>query len=427
MQNGTVVRFEDVSKIYRLGKRRGDTLKETILSSYRRSKGERFAALDGVTFEVNPGEVLGLIGDNGSGKSTILKMVAGITSPTTGLLEVRGRVSALLEVGAGFHPEMTGRENIFLSGAVLGIDESELRERFDDIVAFAELEEFIDTPVKFYSSGMYMRLGFSIAMNVDPDILLVDEVFSVGDNFFQHKCREHMKRVHASGTTILFVSHDLTMIQVLCSRVVYLDHGRILLDGHPSDAVLEYQKRIQQKELRDTPTTADLPRGFMNRGGTQEARITDVRFLDRDGNSKQAFEPAEQVTIAVDIENFELDRPATLNFTFFDSDRMQVTSFASRDDGFVLSNLPHRGTIRIAIPDLAFLPGVYFLSIGLFDVDTDFYGPFFRRKIVDLHSFRYSLTVRRENLNWHASGCVHLHRKWILESEGEILQQTELL
>jgi ABC-type polysaccharide/polyol phosphate transport system ATPase subunit len=426
MQNSVAVRFEDVSKIYRLGKRRGDTLKETILSSYRRSKGERFAALDRVSFDVTQGEVLGLIGDNGSGKSTILKMVAGITRPTTGRLVTRGRVSALLEVGAGFHPEMTGRENIFLSGAVLGIDENELRERYDDIVAFAELEEFMDTPVKYYSSGMYMRLGFSIAMNVDPDVLLVDEVFAVGDNFFQHKCREYMKRVQESGKTILFVSHDLIMIQLLCSRVILLDHGRIVMDGHPADAVFEYQKRIQEKEIAETGSGFEPSRGFHNRSGTQEACITGIRFLDRDGKPREAFDPGESMTINLDFENFEMDRPATLNFSIRDSDRREIFSTTSRDEGFVIEKLPRRGVLSIRILDLTLMPGVYFLSVGLFDADTDFFAPLPREKIIDIHAFYHSFTVRRRNLKWQAGGIAYLHRQWKLESEGRILLESEV-
>jgi len=426
MQDGTAIRFDNVSKIYRLGKRRGDTLKEAILSSYSRSKGERFAALDKVSFEVTGGEALGLIGDNGSGKSTILKMVAGITQPTTGKLFTRGRISALLEVGAGFHPDMTGRENIFLSGAVLGIEVKELRERFDDIVDFAGLEEFIDTPVKFYSSGMYMRLGFSIAMNVDPDVLLIDEVFAVGDNVFQHKCREYMKRVQGSGKTILFVSHDLIMIQLLCSRVILLDHGRVVMDGHPADAVFEYQKRIHEKETGTGMAGLEPSRGFHNRGGTQEARITRIRFFDGDGNPRDTFDPSEPMTISMEFENLELDRPVTVNFSIRDMDRREIFSVSSRDDGFVIEALPRRGTITVHLPDLALMPGVYMISVGVFDVDTDFFAPLPRDKIIDLHAYSYSFTVRRRDLRWQAGGIVYFHRQWKLESEEGTLLETDM-
>lgn len=418
MQDDVVVGFDRVTKVYRLGRRRQDTLKETILSSYRRAKGERFFALDTVSFQVRRGEILGIIGDNGSGKSTILKMAAGITRPTSGRLTVSGRVSALLEVGAGFHPEMTGRENIFLSGAILGIPEDELKRRYDRIVAFAELEEFIDTPVKFYSSGMYMRLGFSIAMNVDPDILLVDEVLSVGDSFFQHRCREHMQQVRRSGKTILLVSHDLIMIQLLCSRALFLDHGRVVMEGHPSDAVFEYQKHVQSRQLEATTSRSAVAQGFHNRDGTQEVSITGVRFLDREGREQDQYELCDPLTVAVDFRNYGLRRPATLNISYWDKDRNLLFTSTSRDDGFVIENLPERGTISMSIPEMLLMPGIYFVSVGLFDADTDFFAPDIRDHVIDMHSFRYSFMVRRRERAGKLAGFVYLHRSWKLEAGG---------
>jgi len=421
MDDEVLVRFDRVSKVYRLGRRRRETLKETILSSYRRARGQRFFALDNVSFEVRNGEILGIMGDNGSGKSTVLKMVAGITTPTSGRIETRGRIAALLEVGAGFHPDMTGRENIFLSGAVLGIPEDELKRRCDDIIAFAELEEFIDTPVKFYSSGMYLRLGFSIAMNVNPDILLVDEVLSVGDNFFQHRCREHMKRVRESGKTVLFVSHDLQSLQLICSRALCLDHGRIVMEGHPSDAVHQYQKHVQERQLQATQTRSTLPGGFFNRDGTQEVSITGVRFLNSAGVEQDQFELCDPISIAMDFRNFGLDRPATVNASIFDKDRTLLFTTTSRDDGVVLENLPEHGTITLTLPEVLIMPGVYFVSVGLFDAETDFFAPDVRDHVIDLRSYGFSFMVRRRARAGKLGGVVYLHRRWKVESDGRVL------
>jgi ABC-type polysaccharide/polyol phosphate transport system ATPase subunit len=424
MHNEIAIEFANVSKVYRLGKRRGDTLKETILSSYRRAKGEQFFALDNVSFEVRRGEILGLIGDNGSGKSTVLKMAAGISEPTSGDVAIHGRVAALLEVGAGFHPEMTGRENIYLSGAVLGIPEAELKERFDAIVSFAELEEFIDTPVKFYSSGMYMRLGFSVAMNVDPDILLVDEVLSVGDNIFQHKCREHIESIRKSGKTVLFVSHDLITVQLICTRVLLLDHGRIVMEGHPSDAALEYEKHIQARQLETTRTRTSYSRGFFNRDGTQEVCITGVRFLDSEGKERDHFDLCEPVTVAVDFQNHSLDRPATVNVSIFAKDRTRMFDSSSRNDGLVLENLPERGTITLTIPEMLLMPGLFFVSVGFYDRDTDFFAPDIRDHVIDAHSFRHSFAVRRRARAGKMGGVVYFHRRWKLEAGGQVISEA---
>jgi lipopolysaccharide transport system ATP-binding protein len=210
------------------------------LSVFRRSKGETFWALEDVSLEVREGEVLGLIGRNGAGKTTLLKILSRITKPTTGWAEIRGRVGSLLEVGTGFHPELTGRENTFLSGAILGMGKSEIRRKFDEIVSFAELEQFIDTPVKHYSSGMYVRLAFAVAAHLEPEILFVDEVLAVGDAAFQKKCLGKMGSVSRQGRTIVFVSHNMTALQKLCTRVVWLNDGKVIETGDPRNVVDHY-------------------------------------------------------------------------------------------------------------------------------------------------------------------------------------------
>jgi lipopolysaccharide transport system ATP-binding protein len=211
-----------------------------------------FWALEDVSFEVRRGEALGLIGSNGAGKSTILKLLSGIMRPTRGTITVNGRISALIEVGAGFHPDLTGRENVFLNGSILGMTKWEIQRKFDDIVAFAGLEDFIDTPVKRYSSGMYARLGFAVAAHVEPDLLIVDEVLSVGDYLFQQKCVDRMTSILAGGTTVLFVSHNLHAVSELCSRSVLLERGRMLANGPTDEVIRQYVARAQQQRTDDS-------------------------------------------------------------------------------------------------------------------------------------------------------------------------------
>ena len=244
---------ENLGKRYQIGTRQHyqtfrDTLAKWASAPYRRLRGqsvakpkqESFWALKDVTFEVKPGEVIGIIGRNGAGKSTLLKILSRITEPTNGHVRIRGRVGSLLEVGTGFHPELTGRENVFLNGAILGMGKVEIKRKFDEIVAFAEIDQFLDTPVKHYSSGMYMRLAFAVAANLEPEILVVDEVLAVGDSAFQKKCLGKMSDVAAAGRTVLFVSHSLVSVNALCTRAILLHQGNVLKDGNAPDVVGEY-------------------------------------------------------------------------------------------------------------------------------------------------------------------------------------------
>ena len=231
-----MVRVEHVSKRFSL--RHDRSLKELVFSALQRKKlADTFMALDDVDLTVHAGETVGLIGFNGSGKSTLLKTISGVLFPDSGRVLLRGRVAGLIEVGAGFHPDLSGRENVFLNGAILGMSRAQLEERFDDIVAFSEIEEFIDTEVKYYSSGMFLRLAFAVAVHTDPDIFLVDEILSVGDEPFQKKCLERIRELQAAGRTMIVVSHELEMLERLCTRIVVLRKGRTVFDGDPAEAV----------------------------------------------------------------------------------------------------------------------------------------------------------------------------------------------
>lgn len=239
----TEIAFEEVTKRFAL--RDGHTLREYAAAIFaRRRFTNEFCALEDVTFSIARGETVGLIGRNGSGKSTALKLMAGVTAPSSGGVYVNGRISPLIELGAGFHPDLTGRENVHLNASILGMSGGEINRAFDDIVAFAELEEFIDTPIKRYSSGMYVRLGFSVAVHSNPEILLIDEVLSVGDAFFQEKCLEKMREFRAKGVTIVLVSHSTALVTDFCERAIWLDHGHLLGDGPAEEIVQRYTEML---------------------------------------------------------------------------------------------------------------------------------------------------------------------------------------
>lgn len=246
----TIISVEKVSKRYRLSRLGARSIREELARAGRRVLGrgsagtdDDFYALEDLSFGVEPGETLGLIGANGSGKSTVLKLLARITYPTTGRIVVRGSVASLIEVGAGFHPELTGRENIDLYASIMGMRRAEVRASFDRIVAFAELERFIDTPVKRYSSGMYVRLGFAVAAHINPHVLLVDEVLAVGDASFQARCMQRIEELRRGGMTVVFVSHDMAAVERLCSRVILLERGHLIVDGPPGEVIRSYESR----------------------------------------------------------------------------------------------------------------------------------------------------------------------------------------
>jgi lipopolysaccharide transport system ATP-binding protein len=310
--SGTAIRLEDVSKRYviGIGKASGDGLRHTIERAIRaplaslRSAGlgrngnasEEFWALDGVSATIQAGEVVGIIGRNGAGKSTLLKILSRITDPTRGKIQLRGRVASLLEVGTGFHAELTGRENIFLNGAILGMSRVEIRQKFDEIVAFSGVEKFINTPVKRYSSGMYVRLAFAVAAHLDPEILIVDEVLAVGDAEFQKKCLDKMDDVRLTGRTILFVSHNMQAITRLCSRCLYLEKGKVRMDGNPERVAAAYLgsgRNTNAVQTWDDLTTAP---------GDEAVRVRGVTVRTETGDIAETFDIRQPIGIEIDFE-----------------------------------------------------------------------------------------------------------------------------
>jgi len=312
------IEVRDVRKVYRRYGRRKQfgTIKSALLAGglVRDLKGvETFEALRGVSFDVAAGRTFGIVGRNGSGKSTMLKLIAGIGKPTSGAVRVQGRLSALIELGAGFHPEISGRDNVFINGMMLGLSKREVARRFDEIVAFAELQDFIDAPVKTYSSGMYMRLGFSVAINVDPEVLLVDEVLAVGDESFTHKCLDKFAEFKRRGKTVLIVTHTLDLITRFCDEALWLDHGVARAHGDPKRVIDSYLLDVAAEENRtlaaqsrsvlpQRPTAvADMSTMGEGRWGSREAEILAVEFMKADGTTAHVFESGEAVEVRLRV------------------------------------------------------------------------------------------------------------------------------
>jgi len=346
----------------------GDALRNPLQAMRRAatsalSKGDDFWAVRELSFEVRSGEVVGIIGRNGAGKSTLLKMLSRITDPTAGRIRLRGRVASLLEVGTGFHPDLSGRENIFLNGAILGMTRVEIRRRLDEIVAFAEVEKFLDTPVKRYSSGMYVRLAFAVAAHLDPEILIIDEVLAVGDASFQRKCLDKLQSAtRDDGRTVLFVSHNLASVRQLCSRTLVLQAGRLVCDASPVEAIAHYMKLM--------PRSGTGTAGYRHVAGDRRAEIKSIRL-----NSAGGPEPIYAIfeSIKIDIDFAAKSDAGALEFflLIYSEDGECLASSFQRDTGDFHRPGGETGTISVAFKN-TFLPGRYLVSAGIFDRSRQF-------------------------------------------------------
>lgn len=364
-----VVKVDDVSKRFLI--HQDKSLKDRVLHP-RRSRKHRqdFWALNRVSLDIHSGETIGLIGPNGSGKSTLLKALGGIIEPTSGTVSTRGRLAALLELGAGFHPDLTGRENVYLNASILGLTREQTDNLFDDIVEFSGIEEFIDTQVKFYSSGMYVRLAFAVAINVDPDILLVDEVLAVGDENFQKKCLDKIRQFQEEGRTIILVSHSLGQIVDFCTRAVVLGHGSVVFDGDPADAVSVLRAGYQ------TAADADAVKEQLNREHARKAEaerlrsmgdVLGVRSRVIDPNDEGSVLPQGSIEIEVDLEFAQPQADWSLGISIVNSLGTSITSTSTEVAG--VPNAPAGGsfTVRFVLDDLALGAGQYTITAAIFD------------------------------------------------------------
>ena len=356
------IRVDHVSKRFRLYHERNQSLKVMLMRG-RRAKYEEFWAIDDVTFDIREGETFGIIGENGSGKSTMLKCMARILRPDAGSVVVRGKVSALLELGAGFHPELSGRENVYLNGSILGLTRKELERRFDDIVEFAGLEKFIDSPVKNYSSGMYVRLGFSVAINVDPDVLLVDEVLAVGDETFQRRCGEKFAEMQARGKTIVLVSHAMGSMRAMCDRLAWMSHGQLQMVGPARDVIDAYLGDVHVDRLHDVDSD-------VTRWGNGRAVIEGISLITQGGSGKPATRVATGDAVAVRIHyrvlGDAISRPV-IGFAMNRIDGVHITGVNIREYGAVPETLAGRGYFDYVIDRLPLLAGTYDITAALQD------------------------------------------------------------
>jgi ABC-type polysaccharide/polyol phosphate transport system ATPase subunit len=437
------IEIVNASKVYRRFSHRKQfaTLKSALLSrSLVRDlrPDETFPALNNVTVSVPRGQTLGVIGRNGSGKSTLLKLVAGITKPTSGTVNVTGRISALIELGAGFHPEISGRENVFINGIMLGLTKREVTRRFDEIVDFAELKEFIDAPVKTYSSGMYMRLGFAVAVHVDPDVLLVDEVLAVGDEGFTHKCLDKFADFKRRGKTILLVTHSLGLVEKFCDEALWMDGGRTKVQGDPKRVVGAYITDVEKSEEQhlaaadakalegatvvspDEPAAAVLPdnpmetakapadmfRATEGRWGSREIEITGVELLGPEGTPGHVFHSGDPMTIAIDLRAPLLMDDFVVGIGIFNAEGVCCYGTNTSLEQLKAVKIHGNATARFAIRSLDLVEGTYKLDAAVHKLDG---YPF------DYHRLLYTFRVKsrtkdvgiyRPSHEWSFSGPI---------------------
>jgi ABC-type polysaccharide/polyol phosphate transport system ATPase subunit len=444
------IELKDVSKIYRrYSGRKFATLKSALLQrSILRdlSPTETFPALQHVSFSVAPGRTYGVVGPNGSGKSTALKLVAGITKPTSGTVIVNGRVSALIELGAGFHPEISGRENVFINGIMLGLSRREITRRFDEIVGFAELEEFIDAPVKTYSSGMYMRLGFAVAINVDPDVLLVDEVLAVGDEGFTHKCLDKFAEFRRHGKTILLVTHSLGLVERFCDEALWLDSGRVRAHGDPRRVIDAYLAAVEKGEealLASTtakalaavsapgsespkgaqpagpapaelqpaderpsrPELQDMFRAVEGRWGSREIEITEVTLLDHAGQPSFVFHSGDAMSVRLKVSAHAPAHDFVFGVSLFNVDGVCCYGTNTFIEEMDPQRLDGDVEVTLAIDSLDLVEGTYKLDVAVHTCDGYPY---------DYHRLLYTFRVKSRTPD---VGIYRPHHRWLFSGD----------
>ena len=402
------IELDHVSRVYQKysARHRFQTFKSAIVRGdlFRSIKADELvSAVDDVTLQVEEGSTLGLIGRNGSGKSTLLKLVAGIAKPTAGTLVVRGKISALIELGAGFHPEISGRENVFINGIMLGLSKKEITSKFDEIVRFADLEQFIDAPVKTYSSGMFMRLGFSIAINVNPDVLLVDEILAVGDAAFIPKCLDRIDDFRRRQKTILFVSHDLSMVGKICDKVAWMKDGRLRMLGEPKRVIDAYLQDVAEKQEEDfqgkqdaaaAAPTAAAEGAREQRWGKREIEIRKVVLRGLGGEEKHVFSPDEGMVIELDVAAREPQKDFVFGIGIFNS--LGTLCYGTNTDleDIIPESIRDEGKVVCRIDKLGLINGTYYLDVAVHKRDG---YPFDYHK--NLYSFLVSSTKRDEGVS----------------------------
>ena len=421
MKPENAIEVRDVRKKFKVYYDKGSQLKERILFRKRNRYEERWV-LNGISFDVKKGEAIGLIGHNGCGKTTTLKLLTRIMYPDSGTIQMRGRVSSLIELGAGFHPDMSGRENIYTNASIFGLTKKEIDERMDDIIEFSEMEPYLDNPVRTYSSGMYMRLAFSVAINVNADILLIDEILAVGDINFQAKCFNKLREIKAEGTTIVIVSHSLGQIEQICDRTIWIHDGKIKAEGKPRDIHPQYMDFMGQKrqEISEKETTRQEEKTGKKAGERKEdspeekkrwgngyARIQQINMLDEKGKRQKTFVTDSKIVIEMDYKVNQTVKNAVFGIGIFTKDGKQCYGTNTRIDQLAEFDLTKDGTMHITLDKVNLLPGVYLLDVA---IESDVGNP------VDY--FREAYTFEMYSAIGDV-GMVRLDHQWDIRGETE--------
>ncbi|HFC11534.1 MAG TPA: ABC transporter ATP-binding protein [Anaerolineae bacterium] len=401
MNTSSIIHIEQVSKRFKLATARNRNI-FNILTRRAKSNSEQadyLWAVKDISFTVMRGESVGLIGHNGSGKSTLLKLITRILYPTSGTIHVNGRISPLLELGAGFHADLTGRENIYLNASVLGLSNPEIDQRIEEIIAFSELEQFIDTPVKHYSSGMYMRLGFSVAVHCDPDILLVDEILAVGDHAFQRKCLDRIAQLKRQGVTIMMVSHSLDTLLKLCDSIVWMEHGVMREKGAPQPTIARYTDFMNTR-IAEQGGAGEF---VFNRHGTYEVEIIKVRFLDAAGVEQSTFHTEQPLIIEMYYDAHRPIYDPEFGIAIYRDDGVQITGPNNRIAGQNLGTIEGRGVVTYVVGRLSLLPSSYTVTVAIHDGTLP--------QAYDYHAQAYKFRVVADE-NSEFQGVLSLPAEW---------------
>ncbi len=406
MSSPPAIEIKDLVKRFRREILRSDytTWKSLLLGAFRRSSRRDYVTvLDGVSLAAAPGGTLAVVGQNGSGKSTLLKIMAGIYKPDMGTVSVQGRVASLIELGAGFHPEFSGRENIFINGTILGLPKREIAQRLESIITFSGLGDYIDAPVRTYSSGMYVRLGFSVAVNVDPDVLLVDEVLAVGDEAFAHKCEDKINEFRRSGKTIVLVTHDMGAVEKYADEAVWLDGGCVAGQGEPRQVIDAYRQKVAQSEdaIRRAECPAEGHHMDAERWGDGQVEIGAVRLLDKEGAERSVFQTGEAFTVEMDYHGPRSLEDLVFGVAFFNAHNWICYATNTLIDRVGWQQAPSRGRVRFECDRLDLVEGTYFLDVAAHARDGRAYD--YRKKVV---SFAMRSPVQDEGVfrpphRWH--------------------------
>lgn len=428
MAEDIVIEVKNISKVFKIYQDKGHMLKEKALN-WKRNKYEKKVVLDNVSFQVKRGEAVGLIGHNGCGKSTTLKLLTGIMYPDSGDIKITGRISSLLELGAGFHPDLSGRENIYINASIFGLSRKEIDKRVDSIIRFSELEEFIDNPVRTYSSGMYMKLAFSVAINVDADILLIDEILAVGDVNFQAKCFKKMQEIKRKGTTLVLVSHSMDQIESLCDRSIWLQNGKVMADGTTKEVDYQYlsymkqrrkdsvEKEIEQleeeqqkqreqaieEEQKQAESLENSAAEWTGRFGTGEMRIENVKCLNSKGEAVSTLDFGEKFTIQFEVKKVKEVQDIWFGLTIIRNDGVVCYGTNTLADDEKQYHVSKRGVVKMTFEDMRLMPGEFFIDICVGKGFNEFIDYWQTAKTIEIFGERKDI------------GCVKLEHKWDVE------------